>query len=295
MATRSPGVGSVKLECVEGGVVDRHGYRTCDVAIITYSYPLKLLVPEYASETNCKWIYPITFGGGLVAGDRIDLHLAVGRECSALLTSQESTKIYHCDGCLVTQQDLEAVVSQDALLSVLPDPIVCYQDADFTQKQTFRLSGRSGLALLDWMTAGRMALDERWQFKRFVSRTEIYIEDQLVFRDSVSLKNIPALSIKQSMKNYQVMGTFILLGNKFEKASSKMKDKIGRIRSFGERADPARVWSISPLTYHVCDPPVCGVYVRFLATDTTVAYSMVREIISELTDILGGDPFSHKY
>ena len=51
------------------------------------------MVPTHASSNNCKWIYPITFGGGLVGGDRIDMNIHVKRGCCALLTGQESTKV----------------------------------------------------------------------------------------------------------------------------------------------------------------------------------------------------------
>jgi urease accessory protein len=51
------------------------------------------MIPAYASNNNCIWVYPITFGGGLVGGDNIQMNFHVKKQCAALLTGQESTKV----------------------------------------------------------------------------------------------------------------------------------------------------------------------------------------------------------
>ena len=50
-------------------------------------------MPRYANQGTCKWIYPITFGGGLVGGDHISLEIVIGRGCCGLVTSAESLKV----------------------------------------------------------------------------------------------------------------------------------------------------------------------------------------------------------
>ena len=54
---------------------------------------MKILIPDHVVAGPCKWIYPITFGGGLVGGDSMKLDIHIGEGCCALLTSQESTKV----------------------------------------------------------------------------------------------------------------------------------------------------------------------------------------------------------
>ena len=53
------------------------------------------MVPEYASSDpkNCPWLYVITYGGGMVEGDRIGLNIDVGKNCSVVVTTQTSTKV----------------------------------------------------------------------------------------------------------------------------------------------------------------------------------------------------------
>lgn len=51
------------------------------------------MVPCHASKNNCVWVYPITFGGGLVGGDGIEMGFHVKKNCAVLVTGQESTKV----------------------------------------------------------------------------------------------------------------------------------------------------------------------------------------------------------
>ena len=71
-------------------------------------HQLKLLCPALASSSNCQWLYPITFGGGLVEGDNITLEVETGPGCCVLVTTQSSTKvgtniiwIVQCGACLI--------------------------------------------------------------------------------------------------------------------------------------------------------------------------------------------------
>ena len=58
-----------------------------------HRFQLKLLVPEHASCSNCQWLYSITYGGGLVENDDIQLNVVVEEECCVMMTTQSSTKV----------------------------------------------------------------------------------------------------------------------------------------------------------------------------------------------------------
>ena len=44
-------------------------------------------------------------------------------------------QIYHCPENLESTQVLNCHIEEEALLCVMPDPVVCYRDAIFSQKQ----------------------------------------------------------------------------------------------------------------------------------------------------------------
>ena len=56
---------------------------------------MKFLVPTQASTVpSCQWLYIITFGGGLVEGDNVAVDIKVSENCTIVVTTQASTKVY---------------------------------------------------------------------------------------------------------------------------------------------------------------------------------------------------------
>ena len=129
---------------------------------------------------------PRRFGGGLVGGDDIQLRADVTAGARALLTTQASTKVYRSERR--SRQSLTATVGANALLAVVPDPIVCFADADFAQTQRYDLHADASLVMVDWMTSGRHAAGERWAFSRYESRFDIRRGSQRVFFDGLVLE-----------------------------------------------------------------------------------------------------------
>ncbi len=83
------------------------------------------------------WIYAATLGGGLVGGDQIRLTAEVEAEARAVITTQASTKVYR--SLTPSTQTVSATLDSGAFLAVLPDPVVCFADADFAQTQRYDL------------------------------------------------------------------------------------------------------------------------------------------------------------
>src|SRR5262245_52023637 len=110
--------------------------RTGTHTVLTRAFaasPAKVITSNGRGST-C-WVYTANFGGGLVGGDDIQLRAEVTDGARALLTTQASTKVYRSK--YRSRQRLTASVGANALLAVLPDPIVCFAAADFAQEQRY--------------------------------------------------------------------------------------------------------------------------------------------------------------
>lgn len=82
----------------------------------------------------------------------------------------------------------QATVGKNALLAVIPDPVTCFSTARYSQKQLFRVHADSNLVVVDWITSGRHASGEQWEFDLYMSKNHIYSEaDQPLFLDSVMI------------------------------------------------------------------------------------------------------------
>src|ERR1041385_1385457 len=133
--------------------------------------PLRLLTPRARGES--VWVYTSSFGGGMVAGDRTRLEVTVDAGARCFLGTQASTKIYRNPARLPCSHDLVVRVGEEALLILAPDPVQCFAESSYEQRQHFALAAAANLLLVDWRSAGRTARGERWRFRRYSSRNEV--------------------------------------------------------------------------------------------------------------------------
>ncbi|XP_042519328.1 urease accessory protein D isoform X2 [Macadamia integrifolia] len=211
--------------------------KVCGKSTVTRcfsKYPLKFIVPNKVgcSKTDSVWIYSLTYGGGIVSGDSISCKLTVGDGCTAALTTQASTKVYKAVGSKCSEQFLEVRIGSNALLAVIPDPVTCFATARYSQKQVFRVASDSSLVIVDWITSGRFASGEKWDFGLYKSTNQIFLEDdQPLFLDSVLLEAGSITSIAERMQDYQVIAMIIFLGPKLKPIQDEIQDDVKRMMS----------------------------------------------------------------
>src|SRR5437899_2643768 len=108
-------------------VLDKLGNRQT-LSTLSFQYPLKLISPR-SSGQPCTSVFMMSYGGGLVGGDKIDLSVTVKPGSSLALLTQGSTKIFKQRRIVnsstltpPTRQSLAVVVEDGGLLALLPDP-----------------------------------------------------------------------------------------------------------------------------------------------------------------------------
>ena len=124
-----------------------------------------------------------TFGGGLVAGDHIDLDASIDENATCVLATQASTKVYRSnDGARPANRSGFAL--GETPMRAASDPLTCFAGADFEQRIAVDLDSTASLVLVDWLTSGRRVRGERWAFRRYLSRIDVRIAGKLAFRDA---------------------------------------------------------------------------------------------------------------
>ncbi|EEQ91071.1 hypothetical protein RJZ56_007221 [Blastomyces dermatitidis] len=248
----APGKGEVVLSVLPPCVTT--------ISQLSYQYPLKILNRTPATPLNSKYpecasipvhLYLLTYGGGLLPGDHIDVSITLlPRTRLVMTTPQGSTKIYktertrasdgggqpviqnlsgnqqwHADGDArgvnieylerdrdssrsKSSQILDVKLSNQTGLCYIPDPSQPFQDSQYEQLLRFTLlqdkpSGDSNaennygpsLCVLDWVSQGRSARGEDWNFNSWKGRSEVWSEDpstgerKLLLRDTVVLED----------------------------------------------------------------------------------------------------------
>ena len=238
------------------------------IEIISYQYPLKLISPTAASGgQNSVLVFLLSYGGGLVAGDAVDLSILVKAKARLSLVTQGHTKVFKSPSAdVVTSQRMQVKIEQDAALCLLPDPVQPFEDSAYTQTQIFTLESRSSLCLLDWVTAGRTARGENWSFFDWKGRNEVWLKSEsdnhgggrrqrLLVRDSVILSRHGSetigLPLRDTVHKMSVFGTLILRGGAIENLANFFLaefDALPRVGARDFRTKEARQQAIHDMT-----------------------------------------------
>ncbi len=242
--------------------------------------PAKLI--ETSSHGETCWVYAATLGGGLVGGDHIHLTAEVTPGARAMLTTQASTKVYR--SLRPSRQSITATVHERALFAVVPDPVVCFADADFTQMHQYDLHPDSTLVMVDWMTSGRHANGERWAFFRYESRFNITRDGRPIFFDALVLE--PNLdSVADRMGRFNVFLTAIITGPLVTDAATGL---LTRTSQLAVEPNANLVVSGSALRDG-------GALLRMAGVDVEQVRRVLVEHLAFLSPLVGDDLWSRKW
>lgn len=245
--------------------------------------PLKLLTPN--NHGSYAWVFAATFGGGLVDGDSIALRAHLHPGAQALLGTQASTKVYKGSGC---RQSLTATVEDGASLVVLPDPVSPFAGSRFAQRSEVHLGAGASLLLVDAFSCGRAAHGERWELARYRSTTRVHRGHRLVLHDAVLLDTDHG-DLGERMGRFEALATVSLVGPHFRPLIERA---LGISTPLTRRADV--LVSASPLP-SPADTREAGAVVRVAATSIERLTTAIRELLRNLPEILGDDPFARKW
>jgi urease accessory protein len=126
--------------------------------------------------------------GGIFGGDRLGLHIELGADAAAQITTTGSTRVYRprehvADALLISEIHL----GRGALLEYLPDSIIPFLGARVEQRTDVHLE--RGATLLWWeiVAPGRVASGESFAYTSLRVNTRICSQGQPIYIDRMSL------------------------------------------------------------------------------------------------------------
>lgn len=214
---------------------------------ITYQYPLKLISPSPSVEHKSVLVFLLSYGGGLVGGDSVNLYIAVKSGSKLSLVTQGHTKIFKSPTPdVLTSQTLHVQVEDGAALCLLPDPVQPFEDSVYFQKQMFTVGAASSLCFLDWVTQGRVARGEDWGFVRWKGCNEVWLrgagtggKSRLLVRDTVELSGPDSMMLgrplRETMHKLGVFGTLITRGERMDRVGDFFLKEFDALPRIGAR------------------------------------------------------------
>lgn len=158
-----------------------------------------------------------------MGGDQVNLRIDVQANSKLSIATQGHTKIFKSPSRdIITRQKLNVTIESGAAVCLLPDPVQPFAESMYEQSQYFTLNEGASLCLLDWVSCGRTARGEDWDFWGWKGRNEICTAAQagkkarLLLRDNVILEgdstNQESMLLKKKMHGVGLFSTLILKG-----------------------------------------------------------------------------------
>ena len=153
--------------------------------------------------------------GGVLGGDSLSTSVRLGSGAHACLTTPSATRVYRTSR-LPAVQETTIHAGENAVLEYLPDHVIPHAGSSFRQLLRVNLSSSSRAILFDSFAAGRIAHGERWQFRDYDSRMEIFAADEPVFVNRTWIE--PRLRVPQDfagLEGFDYVAGVIFAGGDF--------------------------------------------------------------------------------
>lgn len=230
------------------------------------SPPLTVVRP-FALPGGGALVHLHNVSGGILAGDCLTTEICLQEDTHVQVTTTGSTRIYrHRPDRACAEQVTCCHVGRNALLEVLPDPVIPYAGSRYRQVTSYHLAEGAGLLAWELVTPGREAHGERFVYDLLDLHTTIYAGDLPLAIERARLEPaLRSLDAPLRLGRYGCFATFYAckVGESMQ-AWSDLEQKLGEMAQ--QRSCPGEtVWGVSTLPAH-------GVVVRGLGcTQRTLA------------------------
>jgi len=191
-------------------------------------------------------------------------------------------------------------VSKGATLYLLPDPVTCFKHASYNQLQTFHLEDGASLIVLDSFTSGRKSLGEEWEFWRYYSVNDMWVNGRRVAKDVMLLEQekegegrssrwkgaLPLRTLADRLAPYSCYATAILYGPTMCETLRDVSQRCDKISVFKQASPPPLLWSFSWVS-----PEREGGVIRVAGMDTEGVRDFLKELLLTVETAVGIDTY----
>ncbi|TVR80929.1 MAG: urease accessory protein UreD [Rhodospirillales bacterium] len=171
-----------------GGAL-RLGFRqrgqVTELADLLQRAPLRALFPR-SHEPEAPVAVIVNTGGGLVGGDRVDVHVHLEKGATALVTGQAAEKVYRSTGT-PCRLSITLSVAAGAWLEWLPQETILFNGARLERTTTVAADPAARVMAGDILVFGRTARGEGLTHGRLRDAWDVRVDGWLMFADALEL------------------------------------------------------------------------------------------------------------
>lgn len=122
---------------------------------------------------------------GVLAGDRMDLQVAVDPGAALCVTTPAATRAFMMrpEGSAVCRQELS--VKKGGWLEYSPEPLFPHKQSEFRQETALSVERGGSLFYLDSLAPGRVALGESWSWRSLTISLCLKLGDEIVLKEQL--------------------------------------------------------------------------------------------------------------
>jgi urease accessory protein len=213
--------------------------------------PLKV-VRAFALADGAALIHLHNVSGGLLGDDCLSVSVRLRENAKVQLTTTGATRIYRArEEAGPATQRIEISLAANAFLEYLPDPIIPFARARYSQRTTIQLALGAGLFWWEILAPGREAHGELFAYDSVEMKADLSAEGRLVASERIRLEphKYPHSSPAR-LGPYRYWATFYVCRVGLDAAAwLTLEDHLREVAS--EFTCPGEVlWGISTLAAH---------------------------------------------
>lgn len=212
--------------------------------------PLKV-VRAFELSGGVALVHLHNLSGGVLAGDRLSLEVTVEAGASAQITSTSATRVYRSRAEARPAELITRVkVRENALLEYLPDPLIPFAGARYSQQTVVHLSDGAGLFWWETLAPGREARGEIFAYDALCLGFDLRVAGTPVITERGELK--PALRPLTSLARlgpYRYLSSFyICRAGVAQDAWLSLEEQLLDLAS--RATSPVIIWGLTRLPAH---------------------------------------------
>ena len=182
------------------------------------------------------YLYRMNTSPGLLAGDDIEVSIQLATKSQLYLADQSALKVHSMpDADSYSTVRYNVRLEAGSMLEFLPEPLILFEDADLEQTVDIEMHDEAGLCWGEIVLPGRLARDEKYQFRRYLNKTKVCsLEGTLWFAEAMNLTGKGNLLARSPLfASAPVLGTLILALPKSVATAQGLKTLGDRIDKIG--------------------------------------------------------------
>jgi urease accessory protein len=206
--------------------------------------PPLAVVRGFAHDDGTALVHMHNVSGGVLAGDALETSIEVGTGSRAQVTTVGATQVYRSASGSEARQSFDIRVADGALLEYVPDPLIPFAGAVYSQRTTIALGADAGLFWWEIVAPGRIWRGERFGYERLELCAEISADEHPIALERFVLEpRARPLESAVRLGGYLYFGTFFACRTGVEPSRwsalearlAEVADEVGRpgVISFG--------------------------------------------------------------